>query len=841
METLISLITPKYQIHTRFQFRLDNGLWSPLVDAWRFVTEAPGKGGIRAVRGVVNGDIVALDVEMDGKPSDKTTVEGRPLRGAKGGSNIDLQNHSTGQKVRWQRGWVSSTEGSAWKNEHRVAYGPLFDIPAPDKGTSPKDVNLMDYFADEHNRWLVQHAKAVLPWLDQKDPRLARDLRILRDSVRREPIRFDEEGTQLELPYVDRILRLREQKRLTSLRLLACVTGKTAPNKNLPLGRGGIRNRNKATGLGLFFAVLKWWQLLGVIASDAKTLEGKTVTIEGFGNVGYWAAHSFIEGKATVQGIAEFDKARRIELAFYCPSGFTLEAIKAMDDYQKQNDTLFGFEETAVASGFGITLISKEAFWRLQVDLLAPCATENTITPEVARILGALFLAEGANGPTTPEADQILEARGIPRNPDQVANSGGMHVSYFEILQDVEENGEAWTEEKVDHELQRVIEERVEEVYAYSQSRGISMREAGVELTLKNRLPKPQTWTVRRIGRRLIRRFQLFMRTHPFKRWLFIHHNGLGLLYYPARVFYLVEPNNNGPGTSGTARMDMEKQPEPTIVSEQWRQLHSLLIRIGAPVVVDRASEHAPNEVIAGDAGLAYEKNGIRYFIASRFREPSRQGETLLFEAAFERRGFHVIRNLFNSGEYFGGEGDLLEHQGILFGGWVDPSMPWARSHASAHEKVAQTVGLPLVLLKLVNPDFYHLDTALTFLDDDTVMAYMPAFDGESQMELERRFDVPGKRLIRLSEADAKLFAANAIVFGRKLVMNTVSDELAAELNELGFEVFRTPMSEFRKSGAATKASVLHFLAFRLFTWSYLLTPNSRPGIIRRDETDIAA
>jgi glutamate dehydrogenase/leucine dehydrogenase/N-dimethylarginine dimethylaminohydrolase len=839
LETLKTLITPMRQVHVRFQFRLDDGNLSKPVDDWTITMGEPAKGGMRAALDITGGTVVGLAEDMDGKPSSAVQFENLPVRGGKAGSAIDLSALSAGEKVRYMRAKVSAVMDYAWNHEHRIPYGPLFLSHAPDIGTSPKnvlDVNLMDYFADEVNRWLLQHADAVLPWLEQKDPKLARDLQILQKSAAQDGIYFDEEGSQLELPYVERILRLKRDGLLASLRLLACVTGKTAPNKDLPYGRGGIRGRTEATGEGLARAVLKWWQLLGVLKSGAKSFDGKTVAIEGFGNVGYWAAMAFARLKANIRAIAEYDQAAKEDVVFYRKKGLSADMLAAMKKYQIERKTLIGFDNTPFARQFVIKRITKDAFWELPVDLMAPCAKENTITPDVARVLRARFVAEGANGPTTTEADQILQEKGVGVLPDLVANAGGLDTSILEMRQDVEEGKEPWSLLRVSHELFAMIDHRVVEVFTHAKERGIPMRPAVHELWLLGRLPESPT-TMTRLRSNLYRWRRTLRDKNPFRRLRLRPFRSLRILHYPGQVFYMVEPEHFRSIGEDNANMRMMNQSDPVIGSEQWRKLRDLITRIGGKTIIDRVEDDLPYISFAGNAGMAYEKNGIRYFIASKLRPFRRQPETALFERSFEKRGYRVNSGLFDVNEFWAGEGDMLEHGGVLYGGWG------FRSDPSAHEKVAGVVGLPLVKLHLVDSYYSYLDTAVAFLDEDTAMAYLPAFDEESQQELIRRFDVPGKKLIRLSAADASLYAANTIVFGRKLVMNTVSDELVQELHDLGFEVFRTPMSEFKKSGGVGKGLVLNIPSFRIFTrpWAILrnvisvvLSPIAvfRPGAI---------
>jgi glutamate dehydrogenase (NAD(P)+) len=196
----------------------------------------------------------------------------------------------------------------------------------------------------------------------------------------------------------------------------ACVTGK-------PVTQGGVRGRREATGRGLFFAIREACS----IAEDMKKLgltaglEGKRVVVQGLGNVGYHAAKFCREGGAIIVGIAEF------EGAISDPKGLDPEAVWL---HRRETGSIFGYP--------GATDITPSiAALELDCDILVPAALENALTVENAPRVKARIIAEGANGPTTPDAEQIFRTRGIMVIPDVYANAGGVTVSYFEWLKNL--------------------------------------------------------------------------------------------------------------------------------------------------------------------------------------------------------------------------------------------------------------------------------------------------------------------------------------------------------------------------------------------------------------------
>ncbi len=206
------------------------------------------------------------------------------------------------------------------------------------------------------------------------------------------------------------------QIRSDDLNALGCVTGK-------PVQLGGIRGRTEATGRGVFFGVREACDVVEDMKALGLTpgLAGKRVVVQGLGNVGYHAAKFLEEGGAIIVGIAER------EGAIHNPKGLDLEKVVA---HRKATGSCLNFP--------GATNITPSlAALELDCDILVPAALERQITAENAPRIKAKIIAEGANGPTTTEADAILQQRGVLVLPDLYLNAGGVTVSYFEWLKNL--------------------------------------------------------------------------------------------------------------------------------------------------------------------------------------------------------------------------------------------------------------------------------------------------------------------------------------------------------------------------------------------------------------------
>ena len=213
------------------------------------------------------------------------------------------------------------------------------------------------------------------------------------------------------------------------------VTGK-------PIELGGSRGRNSATGRGVVIST----KLL--LATEGKSLEGTTVAIQGMGNVGSNAARIFHHRGAKVIAVSD------VSCGIYSEMGLDMDVIS---DFLESTGKLLKDYEAP-----GIIHISNEDLLTCKCDVLVPAALENQITEEIAPKLNCSYIVEAANGPTTTEADEILKQRGIPVIPDIFANSGGVIVSYFEWVQNIQEL--TWERNQVNEMLEKLMTESFEEI-----------------------------------------------------------------------------------------------------------------------------------------------------------------------------------------------------------------------------------------------------------------------------------------------------------------------------------------------------------------------------------------
>jgi glutamate dehydrogenase (NAD(P)+) len=232
----------------------------------------------------------------------------------------------------------------------------------------------------------------------------------------------------------------------------AVVTGK-------PLNIGGSRGRREATGRGI-----------GVVCDEAlKYLdmerEGCRVIVQGFGNVGSNAAQLMAQKGYKIIGIAEFDGG------LYNPNGIDIDALI---EYRQRNGSIVGFKGAEPADPQELILKPCE--------ILIPAATENVITSRNADRIQAKIICEGANGPTTAVADEILNDKGIFIIPDILANAGGVTASYFEWVQD--RQGYFWKESVVNEQLERILSESFDDVVRYAQAHSVNNRIAAYMLAI---------------------------------------------------------------------------------------------------------------------------------------------------------------------------------------------------------------------------------------------------------------------------------------------------------------------------------------------------------------------
>ncbi len=224
---------------------------------------------------------------------------------------------------------------------------------------------------------------------------------------------------------------------------MGCVTGK-------PVTQGGVRGRKEATGLGVFYGVREVCNMPDVMEKLGLTtgIAGKTVVVQGLGNVGYHCAKFFREHGAKVIAIAEY------EGAIHTPDGLNEEDIF---QYRKATKSILNFPGTTNFEKGGDAL-------ELECDILIPAALENVINKNNAERIKAKIIGEGANGPLTPDADNILGKKGVLVIPDMYLNAGGVTVSYFEWLKNLSHVRYGRMEKRFTENLNKHILGQIEEL-----------------------------------------------------------------------------------------------------------------------------------------------------------------------------------------------------------------------------------------------------------------------------------------------------------------------------------------------------------------------------------------
>lgn len=231
------------------------------------------------------------------------------------------------------------------------------------------------------------------------------------------------------------------------------VTGK-------PVASGGTLGRTKATAQGLVHCVTEWAR------ERSFSLEGATMTVQGFGNVGSYTA--LILARLGVSTVAVGDHTGYL----YNPEGFNAHKLQ---EWVLKKGSIQGYP-----NGKPIT---REEFFKTKADIFAPCALENQIGEAEAQMLDVKMVAEGANGPTNPAGEAILLQRGIEILPDVLVNAGGVTVSYYEWVQN--KRSESWTEEEVDAKLEEAMKRAWKEVNAMARAKKIDLRVAAYALALQ--------------------------------------------------------------------------------------------------------------------------------------------------------------------------------------------------------------------------------------------------------------------------------------------------------------------------------------------------------------------
>jgi glutamate dehydrogenase (NAD(P)+) len=379
----IRLSKPEKQVKVTLHVEMDQG-GSKSFDGFRIVHSTclgPSKGGLRYAMDVNDDEVQALAAWM----TYKCAVAGLPFGGAKGGITCDPRKMSVGELERLTRAFTVAMAD---------VFGPNKDIPAPDMGTSKRE---MAWIVDEYSRINRQFIPGV-------------------------------------------------------------VTGK-------PITIGGSKGREPATGRGVMIHTIEAMKKIGI---DRKK---STAAIQGFGNVGMFAARLLHSKNLHVVAISAYTQA------IYNEKGIDIE--KAARYARNNNNVLEGYD--------GGEIITNEELLTLDVDVVVPAAIQNQITPEVAKKMKAKLVVEGANGPTVFEADKILHDKGITVVPDILANSGGVTVSYFEWVQN--KNGHYWSDEEVNARHDTAMEFAFEQVWYNSKKYKTTLR-LGAYITAFKRLEK---------------------------------------------------------------------------------------------------------------------------------------------------------------------------------------------------------------------------------------------------------------------------------------------------------------------------------------------------------------
>jgi glutamate dehydrogenase (NAD(P)+) len=243
-----------------------------------------------------------------------------------------------------------------------------------------------------------------------------------------------------------------EYMKLSGEKTLATFTGK-------PLDKGGSEGRESATGLGGYYVFKALQNKLGLP-------EVCSVVVQGFGNVGTFAMKSFIAGGHKVMAISDSKGG------VYNEAGLDFEALMA---HKKATGSLADFP---CAKN-----VSNEELLEIPCDVLVPAAFENQITEANANNITAKLVLELANGPTTPEADEILSGKNIPVIPDVLANSGGVTVSYFEWDQNLK--GEHWAEADVNMKLDEILKDSASRIFDISKEHNTTLRNSAFILALE--------------------------------------------------------------------------------------------------------------------------------------------------------------------------------------------------------------------------------------------------------------------------------------------------------------------------------------------------------------------
>ncbi len=359
--------------------------------------------------------------------------------------------------IELDNGTVAHFEG--YRVQHNVSRGP-------GKGgvRYHQDVTLSEVMA--LSAWMsVKNAAVNVPYGGAKggirvDPR-----KLSRGELERMTRRYTSEigiiiGPNTDIPAPD--VNTNEQIMAWMMDTYSMNEGLTATGvvTGKPIALGGSLGRKEATGRGVFVVGTEAARRIGL------SIEGARVAVQGFGNVGGIAARLFQDAGAKVIAVQDHTGS------LYKSSGIDTAAL------------LGHVAEHGGVGGFaGAEPLPKDEFWTIETDILIPAALENQITEKNASKIKTKIIVEGANGPTTTAADDILRDKGVLVIPDVVANAGGVTVSYFEWVQDF--SSFFWTEEEINQRLERVMREAFAAVWQVASENNVSVRTAAFIVACK--------------------------------------------------------------------------------------------------------------------------------------------------------------------------------------------------------------------------------------------------------------------------------------------------------------------------------------------------------------------
>lgn len=249
-----------------------------------------------------------------------------------------------------------------------------------------------------------------------------------------------------------------EYNKLTGSSALGVITGK-------PVAWGGSEGRNEATGFGVAIIAREAAKKLGIDMTKA------TAAIQGFGNVGRYTVKNVQRQGAKIVAVGEW--APKVgTYAIYNEDGLDFEEMLA---YFNEHKNLVDYPKAK--------MISIDEFWELNVDLLFPAALENAITTEVAGKIKAKLICEAANGPTTADADKFFNEKGVTVTPDILTNAGGVAVSYFEWVQNLQ--GFYWGEKEVEEKQEVKMVQAFNDIWALKEAQNCTLREAAYMISVK--------------------------------------------------------------------------------------------------------------------------------------------------------------------------------------------------------------------------------------------------------------------------------------------------------------------------------------------------------------------